>query len=1156
MTATRPVRTLSQVSDCQSCGTENPEHARFCLGCGTVLVAAGPRRGEERKVVSVLFADLVGFTAASDRADPEEVLATLRPYHALLRTEIERYGGTVEKFIGDAVMAVFGAPIAHEDDAERAVRAGLRITEALAELNADRPGTELAVRVAVNTGEAIVSLDARPDHGEGMVAGDVVNTASRLQQVAPVGAVVVGEATQRATSQMIDYEPMDAVEVKGKVEPIPIWRVTGARSRYIVEVDRPTSPFIGRASELEMLKQAYLRMVREESVQLVTVTGEPGVGKSRLIGEFFNFADAEPELFFWRSGRCLPYGDGVTFWALGEVIKAQAGILETDAAEVADAKLRGAVELVVEDAKDRDWIQDNLASLVGSRPGSTTSSDRTEAFSAWRAYLEAMAAFRPFILVIEDLHWADDAMLEFVEYLADWASGVPLLVLCTARPELYERRPGWGGGKRNSTTVGLSPLHPEEIGALVSGMLEETLLPAETQAALLERAGGNPLYAEEFVRMLTDRGILRRSGHAWHIVSDGEIPVPETVQALIAARMDTLSTERKSLIHDAAVVGRIFWPGALAMMGGSEPGDVVQGLHDLLRKELVRPVRRSSMEGQDEFTFWHILVRDVAYAQIPRAQRAARHLRAAQWIERAAGERVEDHADILAHHYVQAIEMGGVEEAGVREAARRYLYLAGERASRLDLARAEALYRRALELTLPEDALYPQLRFRLGQNAFQVGRTLEAVTEVRAARDVFLERNEPVRAAGAMTFLAIGLRFRNEIAESRVVLDEALRILEAAPPGPELAEAYQVRAGDAMLSSHHDDAVSFAQKAIDIAEAVGLEELKVRPLQMRGWGRFGQRDVDGARDDLRTAVELGQERGHPGDTSIAFVNYGGYLWTMDGPEAGLRTYEEGQTFARRRGQNANVTWSRGESTWCMYELGRWDDLIAAADEVDVAARAGDWPQPPLLARPQRVKVLLYRGHLDEAATLSAETVPAARSVGDPQLLIPALEAAALVAAAQDLIDEVGAHLREIREVTQAGNFVVQANSTELIRLACRIGDLELAHLLLDDQPEIPGHILNGALTGQAEIAEAEGRLEEAVGAYARAGDAWEAFGNVIEHGRALLGVGRCLVKLGRLQEAARPLRMAREIFAKPGAVVLVGEVDDLLADADATARAG
>ncbi len=1073
-----------------------------------------------------------------------------------MRTEIERYGGTVEKFIGDAVMAVFGAPVAHEDDAERAVRAGLRITEALSELNADRPGTELAVRVAVNTGEAIVSLDARTEHGEGMVAGDVVNTASRLQQVAPVGAVVVGEATQRATSQMIDYEPMDPVELKGKAEPIPIWRVIAARSRYIVEVDRPTSPFIGRASELETLKQAYVRMVREESVQLVTVTGEPGVGKSRLIGEFFAFADSEPELFFWRSGRCLPYGDGVTFWALGEVIKAQAGILETDSAEVADAKLRAAVELVVEDARDRVWIQDNLAALVGSRPGSTASSDRTEAFSAWRAYLEAMAAFRPFILVIEDLHWADDAMLEFVEYLADWASGVPLLVLCTARPELYERRPGWGGGKRNSTTVGLSPLHPEEIGALVSGMLEETLLPAETQAALLERAGGNPLYAEEFVRMLTDRGILRRSGHAWHIVSDGEIPVPETVQALIAARMDTLSADRKSLLHDAAVVGRIFWPGALATMGGSEPGDVVQGLHDLLKKELVRPVRRSSMEGQDEFTFWHILVRDVAYAQIPRARRAARHLRAAQWIERAAGERVEDHADILAHHYVQAIDLGGGDEHGAREAARRYLYLAGERASRLDRARAEALYRRALDLTLPDDALYPQLRFRLGHNAMQVGRNLEALTEFRAARDVFLERNEPVRAAETMTFLSLGLRHRNEIAESRAVLDEALGILEAEPPGPELALAYQVRAGDAMLSSHHDDAVAFAQKSIDIAEALGLQELKVRPLQMRGWGRFGQRDVAGARDDLRTAVELGQERGHPTDTGVAFVNFAGYVWTVDGPEAGLKTYEEGQAFARRRGQDGNVTWSRGESTWCLYELGRWDDVIAAADEVDIAARAGDWPQPPLLARPQWVKVLLYRGHLDEATALSAENLPAARKAGDPQLVIPALEAAALIAAAQGSADDVGAHLREIRDVTTASNFVVQANMTELIRLACQIGDLELADQLLDDQPEIPGHILNGARTGQAEIAEAHERLDDAVAGYLAAADAWRAFGNVIEHGRALQGAGRCLVKLGRRAEALAPLRGAREIFARPGAVVLVGEVDDLLANADATARAG
>ncbi len=349
-------------------------------------------------------------------------------------------------------------------------------------------------------------------------------------------------------------------------------------------------------------------------------------------------------------------------------------------------------------------------------------------------------------------------MIDFVEHLADWVTGVPLLLLCTARPELYERRPGWGGGKRNSTTVALSPLQADEIAALVSSLLNETLLPAETQSALLERAGGNPLYAEEFVRMLTDRGILQRRGRAWQIATDGDIPVPDTVQALIAARMDTLSPERKALLHDAAVVGRVFWPGVVATMGNADRDEVVNGLHDLLRKELVRPVRRSSMQGEDEFTFWHILVRDVAYAQIPRAQRAARHLKAAGWIESAAGERVGDHADILAHHYLQAVELGGLagEEADTaRAAAARYLYLAGQRASQLDVTRAAALFRQALALVPADSVEAAETRYALGTSHFGMASQAEAAAEVEAAIDIFTARGELVRAAEAMALLSM-----------------------------------------------------------------------------------------------------------------------------------------------------------------------------------------------------------------------------------------------------------------------------------------------------------------------------------------------------------------------------------------------------------------
>ena len=1125
---------------CPACATENPEHARFCLACGKALADAAPSRGEERKVVSVLFADLVGFTASADRADPEEVLATLRPYHALLRTEIERYGGTVEKFIGDAVMAVFGAPVAHEDDAERAVRAGLRITEALAELNREREGSELAVRVAVNTGEAIVTLGARPEQGEGMVAGDVVNTASRLQQIAPVGSVVVGEGTRRATEKMIDYEPMDPVELKGKAEPIPVWRAIQAKSRYIVEVDKPTSPFIGREAELELLKQAYRRMIRESSVQLVTVTGEPGVGKSRLIGEFFSFVDAEPgEIVHWRHGRCLPYGDGVTFWALGEIVKAQAGILESDGAEEADDKLRQAVELVVDEGADRDWLVAQLAPLVGSRPGSTVSSDRAEAFSAWRTFLEALAAFRPLVMVIEDLHWADDAMIDFVEYLADWVTGIPLLILCTARPELYERRPGWGGGKRNSTTVALSPLQADEIAALVSSLLNETLLPAETQSALLERAGGNPLYAEEFVRMLTDRGILQRRGRAWQIATDGEIPVPDTVQALIAARMDTLSPARKALLHDAAVVGRVFWPGALATMGEAVRDDVVNGLHDLLRKELVRPVRRSTMQGEDEFTFWHILVRDVAYAQIPRAQRAARHRRAAGWIEETAGERVGDHADILAHHYLQALELGGLagEDADAsRAAAARYLFLAGRRASQMDRTRGAAIFRQALDLVPPDSIEAAETHYQLAGNYFGQGRQIEAAAEAEAAVGTFTERGELVRAAEAMAFWSTINRHLANMERSRQLLTDARRILEGQPHSPELARVYSAMGGDAMLRSQYPESERYSQLAIDLAEEIGQPHLKIRPLQYRAWARWDAGDADGAVADIQESIDLGHRIGETGETAVGYNNYGGMRWMREGPEAGLETYREGIAFSSRRGGEGLSLWSKGETTWCLYDLGRWDELIEIAGEIEREAAARDWSQIASLAQPQRVKVVLFRSDADRAAEISEANLPAARRVGDPQLLIPALESQALVSSRRGEPQRVIESLLEMERITAETTPLILSGAAEAVRLAVGAGDLDLAHRLQAGNRGYAGRSQIILATGAAILAEAEGRLDEAVAAYLDAATRWEAYGNVIEQGYALTAAGRCLIGLARGREAVEPLRAARELFAVPGRV--------------------
>src|SRR5215831_4507267 len=451
---------------CRACGQVNPEIARYCLACGVLIVGEADRAAEERKTVTVLFCDLVGFTSASDRADPEDVRARIRPYHTRLRREIEKFGGTVEKFIGDAVMAVFGAPVAHEDDPERAVRAGLRILEAIADLNEEDAELSLAVRVGVESGEAVVALDARPAHGEGLVAGDVVNTASRLQGAAPVGGVLVGPGTYAATRQVFDYQALAPVALKGKAEPVAVFQALAPRARFGADVTRSLgTPMVGRQIDLGIVTGAFQKAVQESTVQLVVVAGEPGVGKSRLVAELGSFADSWPEQVRWRQGRCPPYGDGITFWALGEIVKAEAGILETDPPEVAAAKIDA---VIPDDAPDAPWLRARLRPLAGL-PAPEAALE--ENFAAWRAFVELLAEGRPSVLVFEDLHWADEALLEFVEQLADYAVGVPLLLVGTARPELYERAAGWAASARNVARVNLRALTAAETARLISNLL-------------------------------------------------------------------------------------------------------------------------------------------------------------------------------------------------------------------------------------------------------------------------------------------------------------------------------------------------------------------------------------------------------------------------------------------------------------------------------------------------------------------------------------------------------------------------------------------------------------------------------------------------------------------------------------------------------------
>jgi class 3 adenylate cyclase/tetratricopeptide (TPR) repeat protein len=1139
------------VPTCASCAQENPAGSRFCNSCGAPLQRASAELREERKVVSVLFVDLVGFTGRFDRADPEDVRALLRPYHARLKREIERYEGTVEKFVGDAVMAVFGAPVAHEDDAERAVRAGLRILTAIDELN-DHEGLGLTVRGAVNTGEAVVALDARPEVGEGIVAGDIVNTASRLQAAAPVGGLLVGENTYQATRHVIDYKELEPVVVKGKADPLPAWRARAPLGGVGADLDRPAlTPFVGREHELVLLKETYARMLRERSPQLVTVVGEPGVGKTRFVSEFRAFIDTRSELAWWRQGRCLPYGEGISFWALGEVVKTHAGILESDGSARAMAKLQRALEPIVSEPSELDWLKARLAPLVGAESTDAPSVERAELFTAWRRFLEALATSRPVVLVVEDLHWADAALPDFLEHLLDWST-VPILVVCTARPELYDQRAAWGGGMHNSTTIALSPLTDQETSRLLGALLS-AVLPTGTQAALLKRAGGNPLYAEEFVRMLADRGILARRGRVLELDQEADIPVPATVQALVAARLDTLAAEQKVLLQDAAVLGEVFWTSALASMQGTDEEIVTMGLHDLARKDFVRLLRTSTVQGETEYSFWHLLIRDVAYGQIPRAARVRKHTAAAGWIEGMAGDRVADHAEMLVHHYGQALELAraaGADTHKIEEETKRTLVLAGERALRLDVGKAESYYRRALELLPPDAPERAKVVAQLAEAIALAGRYPEAEAAYAEAITGLKANSENLAAGEALVKLSIIVRDRGEAVRARALLGEAVELLEQAPPGPELVLAYTHLARYYHFTWPPEECFEWAEKAIAMAAELGIEDEAMRARVFRGFTRFEIGDPRGLHD-LKTALRTGLELGVGEDTAGAYIGLGDIVWWTEGPTAGLDVYRAGMEFTERRGMTYYTMYLKGESVWPLFDLGEWDSLLEAAGEIFEWDRAS---YQALLALPYVAHVYLFRGQVAEAASLREEFLHRARQSADPQVLMPALAISALIDAARGNFPAAISFIEQIEQVTGDRPVRRAQHLADALRVCAAAGATRLGETLLEGIEVSAARQLHAVHSARAVLAEAHGKLEQALHLHREAADRWASYGFVLEEGQALLSAGRCLLGLERRDEAASRLETARTVFSSLRADPLLAETNTALAQL-ASARA-
>jgi class 3 adenylate cyclase len=670
---------------CPACGNENADDARFCSACG-VHLEPGRTRREVRKTVTVVFSDVVGSTAVGERLDPESLRRVMSRYFDAMSAVLERHGATVEKFIGDAIMAVFGIPVVHEDDALRAVRAAAEMRDELAGLNDELErdyGVRIEARTGITTGEVVAG---DPTSGQRLVTGDAVNVAKRLEEAAPAGEVLLGEQTYGLVREAVEAAELEPVAAKGKLERVRAYRLVRVVEGAEMFAPRLESPLVGRQRELELLRQAYRRAVAEQSCHLFTVLGAAGIGKSRLVQEFLTELGGPATVVV---GRCLSYGEGITYWPLVEILE-QLGS-------------RDAIARALEGEPEARTIINTVLAAVGQ---AEVSASPEETPWAVRKLLEALARERPLVVVLDDLQWGEPTLLDVVEHIADFSRGAPILLLCLARPELLDNRPGWGGGKLNATSILLEPLNDEAAAILIENLLAGASLSAETRTRVSAAAEGNPLFVEQMLAMLDEDG-----------AAEADVAVPPTIHALLAARLDRLGDEERAVIERAAVIGKEFWLRALLELA-PEPERVASALHLLVRKELVRPHRSPTFPRDEGFRFRHLLIRDAAYAALPKELRAELHERLAEWLE---GERSE-FDDLVGYHLEQAYryrsELGPLDDHG-RELATRagaLLGAAGERAlARSDMPAAANLLGRALEVLPEDDPRRNRIRLGLGE---------------------------------------------------------------------------------------------------------------------------------------------------------------------------------------------------------------------------------------------------------------------------------------------------------------------------------------------------------------------------------------------------------------------------------------------------------
>jgi class 3 adenylate cyclase/tetratricopeptide (TPR) repeat protein len=978
---------------CPSCSTENQQSAKFCVECGTALALACPTcaaphapgqrfcaecgtaldtaaetpqpaatresPAAERRLVTVLFADLVGFTAASEHRDAEETRELLSRYFDTCRRLIELYGGTVEKFIGDAVMAVWGTPTATEHDAERAVRAARDLVAAVSALGQES-GAELHARAGVLTGEAAVTLGAE---GEGMVAGDLVNTASRVQSVAEPGAVFVGDSTRRATEQTVVYEDAGAFELKGKEALMPLWRaqrvVSGLRGS--LKSHGLEAPFVGRDRELRQIKELFHVSADERTAHLVSVTGVAGIGKSRLAWEFYKYFDGIATTVYWHRGRCLSYGEGVTYWALADMVRMRCRIVEDEDAESARTKLHATLEELILDAEERAFLEPRLAHLLGLAEHQAR--DQQDLFAAWRLFFERLSESYPTVLSFEDMQWADESLLDFVEYLLDWSRNHAIFVVTLARPELLERRPTWGAGQRSFTSLYLEPLPHAAMEELLAGLVPG--LPTEVRDRILDRAEGVPLYAVETVRMLLDRGLLVEDGAAYRLTGPIEsLEVPETLHALIAARLDGLTTEERALLQDAAVLGKTFSLDAVYAVTAAT--DIEPLLASLVRKEVlgVQADPRSPEHGQ--YGFLQDLVRHVAYETLSKRERKTRHLAAAEYLSGAFADDEDEVVEVIASHYLAAYDAApdADDAATIRARAQQMLVRAGERAGSLAAAaEARRYFEQAAELC-DERRERAELLDRAAQMAARTGDPDRARSLYE--QSIVLYEDLGDTHAGARVHVRYGRldarTGRRDEAMER--LEDAFAVLAQDEPDEDFALVAAALALGHWYSGDLERASERAELALDVAEAHAYPAALVFALRARAAIAGSRGHYQEAHALQEEVLRLALEHDLLEEASVSYFHNSDWCFHRDEYMRALDYLDDALAMARRLGNRPQEWAVLAERTHPLTMLGRWEEAMEAIESFgeEQIGKGG-----LLLSLLQSgVDINLQRGRLDDA----------------------------------------------------------------------------------------------------------------------------------------------------------------------------------------------